>query len=66
MTQCQAAVRGFGPQETKTTKRERERRNARLRVRAGQCLSSTSEMTASWLDAVIFGRIRFPSSRARS
>ncbi len=36
MTQCQAAVRGFGPQETKTTKRERERRNARLRVRAGQ------------------------------
>ena len=36
MTQCQAAVRGFGPQETKKTKRERERRNARLRVRAGQ------------------------------
>lgn len=36
MTQCQAAVRGFGPQETKTTKRERERRNARWRVRAGQ------------------------------
>lgn len=36
MTQCQAAVRGFGPQETKTTKRARERRNARLRVRAGQ------------------------------
>ena len=36
MMQCQAAVRGFGPQETKTTKRERERRNARLRVRAGQ------------------------------
>lgn len=36
MTQCQAAVRGFGPQETKTTKREREHRNARLRVRAGQ------------------------------
>lgn len=36
MTQCQAAVRGFGPQETKTTKREHERRNARLRVRAGQ------------------------------
>lgn len=36
MTQCQAAVRGFGPQETKTTKRERERQNARLRVRAGQ------------------------------
>lgn len=36
MTQCQAAVRGFGPQETKTTKRARERRNARLRVRASQ------------------------------
>lgn len=36
MTQCQAAVRGFDPQETKTTKREHERRNARLRVRAGQ------------------------------
>lgn len=36
MTQCQAAVRGFGPQETKTAKRGRERRNARLRVRAGQ------------------------------
>lgn len=36
MTQCQVAVRGFGQQETKTTKRERERRNARLRVRAGQ------------------------------
>lgn len=36
MTQCQAAVQGFGQQETKTTKRERERRNARLRVRAGQ------------------------------
>ena len=36
MTQCQAAVQGFGPQETKTTKRERERRNARWRVRAGQ------------------------------
>lgn len=36
MTQCQAAVQGFGQQETKTTKRERERQNARLRVRAGQ------------------------------
>ena len=36
MTQCQAAVQGFGPQETKTTKRERERRTARWRVRAGQ------------------------------
>ena len=36
MTQCQAAVQGFGPQETKRSSAERERRNARWRVRAGQ------------------------------
>ena len=36
MTQCQAAVQGFGPQETKRSSAERERRSARWRVRAGQ------------------------------
>lgn len=36
MTQCQAAVQGFGPQETKRSRAERERRSARWRVRAGQ------------------------------
>lgn len=36
MTQCQAAVQGFGPQETKRSSAERERRRARWRVRAGQ------------------------------
>ena len=36
MTQCQAAVQGFGPQETKRSIAERERRSARWRVRAGQ------------------------------
>ena len=36
MTQCQAAVQGFGPQETKWSSAERERRSARWRVRAGQ------------------------------
>lgn len=36
MTQCQAAVQGFGPQETKRSSVERERRSARWRVRAGQ------------------------------
>lgn len=36
MTQCQAAVQGFGPQETKSSSAERERRSARWRVRAGQ------------------------------
>ena len=36
MTQCQAAVQGFGPQETKRSSAERERRTARWRVRAGQ------------------------------
>lgn len=36
MTQCQAAVQGFGPQETKRSSAERERRSARWRVRASQ------------------------------
>ena len=36
MTQCRAAVQGFGPQETKRSSAERERRSARWRVRAGQ------------------------------
>lgn len=36
MTQCQAAVQGFGPQETKRSSAERERRSARWRVRVGQ------------------------------
>lgn len=36
MTQCQAAVQGFGQQETKRSSAERERRSARWRVRAGQ------------------------------
>lgn len=36
MTQCQAAVQGFGPQETKRSSAERERRSVRWRVRAGQ------------------------------
>lgn len=36
MTQCQAAVQGFGPQETKRSSAERERRSAHWRVRAGQ------------------------------
>lgn len=36
MTQCQAAVQGFGPQETKRSSAERERRSACWRVRAGQ------------------------------
>lgn len=36
MTQCQAAVQGFAPQETKRSSAERERRSARWRVRAGQ------------------------------
>ena len=36
MTQCQAAVQGFGPQETKRSSAERQRRTARWRVRAGQ------------------------------
>lgn len=36
MTQCQAAVQSFGPQETKRSSAERERRSARWRVRAGQ------------------------------
>lgn len=36
MTQCQAAVQGFGPQETKRSSAERERRSARWCVRAGQ------------------------------
>ena len=36
MTQCQAAVQGFGPQETKRSSAELERRSARWRVRAGQ------------------------------
>lgn len=36
MTQCQAAVQGFGPQETKRSSAEREHRSARWRVRAGQ------------------------------
>lgn len=36
MTQCQAAVQGFGPQGTKRSSAERERRSARWRVRAGQ------------------------------
>lgn len=36
MAQCQAAVQGFGPQETKRSSAERERRSARWRVRAGQ------------------------------
>lgn len=36
MTQCQAAVQGFGPQETKRSSAERERRSARWRVRTGQ------------------------------
>ena len=36
MTQCQAAVQGCGPQETKRSSAERERRSARWRVRAGQ------------------------------
>ena len=36
MTQCQAAVQGFGPQETKRSSAERERRSARWRVGAGQ------------------------------
>lgn len=36
MTQCQATVQGFGPQETKRSSAERERRSARWRVRAGQ------------------------------
>ena len=36
MTQCQDAVQGFGPQETKSSTAARERRSARWRVRAGQ------------------------------
>lgn len=36
MTQCQAAVQGFAPQETKRSSAGRERRSARWRVRAGQ------------------------------
>lgn len=49
MTQCQAAVQGFGPQETKRSSAERERRSARWRVRAGQCGLLVAVFVLWWL-----------------
>lgn len=49
MTQCQAAVQGFGPQETKRSSAERERRSARWRVRAGQWCLLVAVFVFWWL-----------------
>lgn len=49
MTQCQAAVQGFGPQETKRSSAERERRSARWRVRAGQWSLLVAVFVFWWL-----------------